>query len=36
MVAGVLMLAGTGWALIAVGAFLFLIAGLLHVGISHG
>lgn len=35
-VTGVWILAGTGWALITVGAFLFLIAGLLHVGISHG
>jgi hypothetical protein len=35
-VAGVSILAGAGWALIAVGVFLFLIAGLIHVGISHG
>lgn len=35
-VAGVFILAGTGWALIAVGVFLFLIAGLLRIGITHG
>jgi hypothetical protein len=35
-VAGVFILAGAGWALVAVGVFLFLVAGLIHVGISHG
>ena len=35
-VAGVFILAGTGWALIAVGLFLFLTAGLLRIGIIHG
>jgi hypothetical protein len=36
IVAGVFVLAGMGWALISVGVFLFLVAGLLHVGIAHG
>jgi hypothetical protein len=35
-VAGVFLLAGTGWALIAVGLFLFLVSGLIRIGITHG
>lgn len=35
-VAGVFVLAGIGWALIAVGVFLFLTAGLIRIGITHG
>lgn len=35
-VVGVFILAGTGWALIAVGLFLFLTAWVLRIGITHG
>lgn len=36
IVAGVFILAGLGWALIAVGLVLFAIAGVLRIGITHG
>jgi hypothetical protein len=35
-VAGVFILAGLGWSLITVGAFLFAIAGLIRFGIVNG
>jgi len=34
--AGVFILAGVGWALIAVGVFLFAVAGLIRTGIVNG
>jgi hypothetical protein len=34
-VAGVFILSGVGWSLIAVGVFLFLIAWLIRVGITN-
>lgn len=36
MVAGVAVLLGTGWALIAAGAFLIFTAGLIGRGMKHG
>lgn len=35
-VTGVFLLAGIGWALIAIGLFLFVTAWLIRIGIMHG